>query len=88
MALGCGFPCIPGYGLQVYKSYLHWGLKSINNTYLGLFGALGFRAGRGLTTQAHGALRPPLDVVGRPTFASKHSITTSSKQGIPKPTRV
>ena len=29
-------------GLQVYKQYLLWGLKSIYSTYFGLFGALGF----------------------------------------------
>ena len=28
-------------GLQVCKWYLLWGLKSINRTYFGLFGALG-----------------------------------------------
>ena len=29
-------------GLQVYKSCLHGGLKSVSNPYFGLFGALEF----------------------------------------------
>ena len=29
-------------GIQVYKQYLHWALESVNITYIGLFGSLGF----------------------------------------------
>ena len=36
---GLGFG-VWGLGLQVYKQYLHCGLKSVKNTYFGLFGAL------------------------------------------------
>ena len=32
----------PGLGIQVYKSYLHWALKSVNLTYIGLCGSQGF----------------------------------------------
>ena len=32
-------------GLQVCKWYVLWGLKSINRTYFGLFGALGYADG-------------------------------------------
>ena len=28
-------------GIQVYKQFLHWALKSVNISYSGLFGALG-----------------------------------------------
>ena len=37
--LGLYGDCI---GIQVYKLYLHWALKSVNITYIGLFGSLGF----------------------------------------------
>ena len=29
-------------GIHVHKSYLHWALRSVNSTYIGLFGSLGF----------------------------------------------
>ena len=28
-------------GIQVYKYYLHWAPKSVNITYIGLFGSVG-----------------------------------------------
>ena len=28
-------------GIHVHKYYLHWALKSVNITYIGLFGSLG-----------------------------------------------
>ena len=30
----------PSIGIQVYKEYLQWALKSVNNTYIGQFGSL------------------------------------------------
>ena len=36
-----GLYSLPTIGIQVYKWYLHWALKSVNVTYIGLFGLLG-----------------------------------------------